>query len=92
MLVCINTYGSDELSEGPGVFTGNKGAFSLSQLLASKGKESPPTKTQELSVPEAKDEFELFKLWHHSKTESTAEYQQFLIWLKYQHYLKSKHD
>jgi len=95
MLVCSKTYANDELSDGPGVFTGKKGEFSLSQLTASKKIESPKSsisgeeKPQEKDVSGVENEFELFKLWSHSKTEFTADYQEFLLWLKYQQYLKN---
>lgn len=75
----------DDLDTGPGVFSGKKGSFTLFESKNS-------TTTKEKSIVKTtidskdlsqKEEFELFKAWKKLKSENSASYQEFLLWVEY---------
>jgi len=70
---------------GPGVFSDDNGE---SPLKWSNEKNQAPVETEQasLSVMDDKAEFEQFKKWNDLRTNAadSAEYQEFLQWLKYQ--------
>jgi len=41
-------------------------------------------------TPTKKDEFSLFKQWKAEKKHHTIDYQEFLLWVEYQQYVKNK--
>ena len=76
----------DGLVEGPGLFSGEAGAFEL----LSRGDSKPVGATHRANLDADasisglnEDEFLLFKKWMQAKQRNSAEYQEFQMWLKY---------
>ena len=93
ILVSFVTHAQDELNDGPGILSGEKGQFSLSELFANKEKTEEKTDGKILSSSVNTtdiQEFDLFKKWTQSKSENDATYQEFRLWLKYQEYLQQQ--
>ena len=88
VLISFGTNAQDELNDGPGILSGEKGQFSLNQLFANKEK-SKQIIPSSLVTTDAQ-EFDLFKQWTQSKSENDATYQEFRLWLKYQEYLQQQ--
>lgn len=76
----------DGLTEGPGLFSGEEGAFTLFEAKVST-KDSPKS-TDTVALPI--DDFVMFKEFLKAKSENTQEYKTFLIWLEYQSYLEKQ--
>lgn len=107
IMVTLPGYGQegtigDGLIDGPGLFSGEAGAF---ELLKSGNKQSensgsgsskPSTNTNAAAAKMTSsgispnevnsDEFALFKTWLLAKQENSAEYQEFKIWLRFLEY------
>ena len=71
------TTSGDGLTDGPGLFSGDDGAFTLFTDEA-----SPFTDAEEYTNTKG-DEFRLFKQWTKIKKEKSDEYKEFLLWLEY---------
>lgn len=74
-----------ETMPGPGVLADEQGE---SPLTLKTGADKEPTKAVVASAPvtDEQTEFEQFKKWDHLRTNApeSAEYQEFLEWMKYQ--------
>jgi len=79
---------NDDLELGPGVFTGEKGSFTIFKSDKSKDTEKSTKKEITESLTDGKnlsqkEEFELFKMWKKLKDEKSESYQEFLLWIEY---------
>lgn len=99
----VNIAYAQQETDGPGLFSGEKGEFSLNSLFAGDG---DPQKTEQHTDGKAdegdgkhslsqgntnhSDEFEQYKQWKSAKSTNNAEYQEFLLWLEYQQYQQQK--
>jgi len=105
LCVHTNTIADDELDTGPGVFSGKSGAFSLfksskatqdneqsgTENNTSRDEESRQSHEKSRDITSTKkDEFALFKQWKAEKKHHTIDYQEFLLWVEYQQYVKNK--
>ena len=72
---------------GPGIFSDEDGETALKW---SNEKDPPPAESEQAGLMEMDDktEFEQFKIWNDLRTNAadSAEYQEFLQWLKYQEF------
>lgn len=84
LFINTSTFASDELDTGPGIFSGKTGEFSLFKSSTSDNIEVNSTQSNTAN----KDEFALFKVWKQERDKNTVEYQEFLLWVEYQKYLK----
>jgi hypothetical protein len=99
-----SVYAQDELNDGPGILSGEKGHFSLSELFESNEKVDAITSaitsakidatadtapTLAITKTDAQ-EFGLFKQWTQSKADNDAAYLEFKLWAKYQDYLNQQ--
>lgn len=92
MVVTLVSFGAcaqDELNDGPGIISGEKGQFSLTNLFEKKNKIGEKVASSLVSISDAQ-EFDLFKLWTQSKSANDPTYQEFRLWLEYQEYLHLK--
>ena len=87
ILVSFGALAQDELNDGPGILSGEKGQFSLTDLFKNKDKVDKKIHSSLVTITDAQ-EFDLFKQWTQSKSENNATYQEFRLWLKYQEYLQ----
>ena len=89
----FNVFADNELDDGPGIFSGKKGAFTLLKTeniktenakaeakTQEKAKDVQLTTTHDMSQ---KKEFMLFKDWKLHKEHNTETYQEFLLWIEY---------
>ena len=72
---------------GPGIFTDENGETAL-KWSSEKSETPAETEQASLSAMDDKSEFEQFKVWNdlRSNDADSAEYQEFLQWLKYQEF------
>jgi hypothetical protein len=87
ILFSFGAYAQDELNDGPGILSGEKGQFSLSNLFEKKDKVDEKT-AYTLDTTSNAQEFNLYKQWTQSKSANDATYQEFKLWLQYQEYLQ----
>lgn len=85
----------DDLELGPGVFTGEKGSFTIFKTDKSAKTEKPTKKEIIESLTDSKnlsqkEEFELFKIWKKLKDEKSESYQEFLLWVEYKKVVNHK--
>lgn len=69
----------NELDDGPGIFSGEKGVFTLIKTDKNPSNKNKMT-SKKLSQT---DEFELFKTWKEQKDKNSESYQEFLLWVEY---------
>jgi len=96
LTISFTILADNEMEKEPGLFTGKKGAFTLlktENLLAETQPQEQVEQQENTTVEELtytkqllskKAEFALFKSWNQHKENNTAQYQEFLLWLKYQ--------
>ena len=89
--------------EGPGLFTGEKGEFSLSDYFSEEAKAErarkryryyPTDANVDIPAidPESFEEFELFKAWRRAQDPNSQNYQDYQDWRAYQQYLRYKEE
>lgn len=87
----FSVFADNELDDGPGLFSGKKGEFTLLKTENYKDKEETNKKankeTQDVKLTKhdmsQKKEFMLFKNWKQHKEHNTETYQEFLLWIEY---------
>ncbi|MCH2056289.1 MAG: hypothetical protein MK214_06665 [Thalassotalea sp.] len=75
VLLSFNSPASNELEQGPGLFSGKDGEFKLLKFSSNKSQNE-----RELSD---KKEFQLYLQWLKEKEQETQEYKEFRLWIKY---------
>jgi hypothetical protein len=84
--------------EGPGLFTGEKEAFSFSDYFSEEKKAEKTKKSRsdsaDINLPaideSSFEDFESFKAWRRAQDPSSQDYQEYQDWRAYQQYLRSK--
>jgi len=83
----FNVFADNELDEGPGLFSGKKGEFTILKTenykKSDKVKEVTEKAKSNNSDMSQKDEFQLYKKWIADKNKNTEAYQEFLLWLEF---------
>ena len=79
-LVSFGAYAQDELNDGPGILSGEKGQFSLTDLFKNKDKVDERIHSSLVTITDAQ-EFDLFKQWTQSKSENNVDF-----YLEYWHH------
>ncbi len=92
-----SSYAQDDLTPGPGLFSGSDGQFKLLDTSGNK-KEKKSEEKQSVEhahqdcVPAETDtltEFELFKEWRVFQSSDQAGYDEFKEWIEYRRYLEN---
>ena len=90
-LLSFSVFADNELDDGPGLFSGKKGEYTLLKTgkygaeEENKQKAKEETKDTNLTKHDMsqKKEFMLFKNWKQHKEHNTETYQEFLLWIEY---------
>lgn len=95
LLGCVQVSAQEELTDGPGLFTGKTGELTLYQsnqnsFEATSHESANPENAntgakEELS---SREEFELYKRWQYAKQNNTQNYHEFMQWLEFQRVIK----
>ena len=82
----------EELTDGPGLFTGESGELTLFKPEEKEPVTQPniKAKTGTNASTIDQDEFELFKVWKKAKQNNTTEYQEFLYWMEYKTFVENQ--
>ncbi|MGH1439166.1 MAG: hypothetical protein ACRBBR_03550 [Cellvibrionaceae bacterium] len=86
---------NNELTSGPGLFSGEDGQFSLSGFLFGEDKKKSEKPSNANEPREVKNlgqvgEFEMYKAWRKTKEGNSPDYQDFKYWMEYQEYLRTQ--
>jgi hypothetical protein len=76
-----------EIPEGPGLFTGERGAL---QLAGGGQPQAPARADGGASIGERFSEFELYLEYRRAKSERSAAYREFLEWIEWRRYREWK--
>ncbi|UAA38986.1 hypothetical protein KIH87_01035 [Paraneptunicella aestuarii] len=90
LLGCVQVSAQEELTDGPGLFTGKTGELTLYQsnqngFEATSHESANTGAKEELS---SREEFELYKRWQYAKQNNTKDYGEFMQWLEFQRVIK----
>ncbi|MGH1439896.1 MAG: hypothetical protein ACRBBR_07300 [Cellvibrionaceae bacterium] len=93
--------GADSHTPGPGIFSGDKGGFTFSDIFGSDDEKrkkgtggSAYATSSDINLPaideESFEDFENFKAWRRAQQPGSASYQEYQDWRAYQQYRRLK--
>lgn len=103
LLLASVCHADDGLTPGPGVFSGERGEFSLGQVFRQKQgitageamrleavATAVSAPAQDVATYNEETHFLLYKEWRRLREQNPDLYESFELWLEYQAYLRSK--